>query len=322
MAAYTVDTDGVSGTYATLNAAFAALSDTTLTENSTIDCYASTGVADTTTIAGTNFNTTTNYRMTVIGHTGYKLAMSDASKLYVNPTTNTYYQNITFQNVAIEKASMTASYQMLIHLGTGNRYGQIRFIDCNIWGISSATYRDRIFSIDAGSTYGTTIVVKGCTITSRCTYSSPANTIFYHYENIPCYIYNNTIKGYTASYTAASAAIYKNNLVKIIGTGGGTVSTLSDYNVFNIAFTFGGANDHASHTFSFVDENAFDYHLLSSDTGAIGFGVAMGSDSYYPYTTDKDGISYASPPACGAYEYSTGGFLPVFNKRVNTLLRR
>jgi len=156
MATLTVDTDGESGTYATLADAIAALPNP-FTENMTITCAASTGVADTAE-PSINIDTTTDYRLTIIGSSSYILETSGADHLEIVYTSGDY-QNVTLKNLNITKAagSATANYQYLVGLGTaaGLRLGRVIIDSCNFVGDTSigSTYRDRFLYLNLNTSY-------------------------------------------------------------------------------------------------------------------------------------------------------------------------
>ena len=95
-------------------------------------------------------------------------------------------------------------------------------------------------------------------------------------------LYNNTFVDceYIHKSTGSALAVFKNNLIK--GSTSGifdTVSSSSDYNATD-GSTFGAGystntNDRVSQTFTFANEASDNFHLGSSDTGALDFGVDL-----------------------------------------------
>lgn len=299
MANYYVDTDGVSQTYASLAAALAALSGN-FTEDCSIDCYASTGVADTTAPGTLAFNTTSGFRLTITGHAGYSFKPAGSAKWTLAPSSNTYYGNITIRGVAFEKTGMTANYQSILQVST-YRYGQIRLLGNTFLGQDvGSTYRDRLIDINIDPAYSATIVIANNVIIGRSTSASTANTLIYSTLLGNAYIYANTLKGYCTNNANANT-VWKDNVIKTTYTSA-AVNAESDYNMFSGAFTFGGAHDQQGRTFSFVDESNFDFHLSPSDTGAKNAGISLSGDSLYPVTTDADGVTREDPPDAGAFE--------------------
>lgn len=279
----TVDTDGVSGDYATLDAALEALPNP-LTNNVHIECYASTGTADSTAISRVLY-TTAEYRVTVIGHSGYKYAPAGASKLTLTYALDSFH-NITFQNVVFEKPSMAADYNGLVMINT-LRDGTVIFDRCYFLGAVSA-YRDRLVELHNTVGYNAMTIFSNCRFISRSTSTNSVSAAIFHYTNLPAYFYNCLIVGRKAWYTAADLAIYKNCLIKTI-VAGEAVSTSCDYNSFSGAFSTGGAHDRQEQTFSFADEGGLDFHLAAGDTGAKDWGVDLSGDSIFPVTIDADG---------------------------------
>ncbi|HTM84559.1 MAG TPA: hypothetical protein VL179_06580, partial [Mycobacterium sp.] len=62
-----------------------------------------------------------------------------------------------------------------------------------------------------------------------------------------------------------------------------------------------------SKTFTFVSSGTGDYHLDTSDLGAIGAGTDLTADSSNPFSDDFDGEARVAPWDSGADQASTGG---------------
>lgn len=295
-----VDTDGVSQSYASLAAALASLP-ATFTEDNYIYCAASTGVADTTAIPTAAYNTTANYRLYVVGSSGYKLSFSNADRWTLTNSDITNYMNITVTGVNFEKSAQSASYQQILFI-SALRNGSMRFVGCSFLGANvGTTWRDRIIELDCNPTYDFRVIFANNTFVGRSTSASIANCIVWNLQQTKACFYFNTVKGYKASGTANANAVWKDNIIKTTVTSD-SVATTSDYNMHSGAFTMGGTNDEQGRTFVFVDEAGFDFHLDSSDTGAQDAGVSLASDAHYALTDDYDGVTRGDPPDCGAHE--------------------
>ena len=89
------------------------------------------------------------------------------------------------------------------------------------------------------------------------------------------------------------------------------------------------SNNRQGQTFTFVSST--DFHLQSSDTGALGYGLNLYNDSYFAFQTDFEGQDRGGSGAqwdIGADEYAaaTSGSLPPWmlqrnRRRLNILLR-
>jgi hypothetical protein len=122
-----------------------------------------------------------------------------------------------------------------------------------------------------------------------------------------------------AIYLSSSVVHYiKNNLVKI-ASGGSSFSGLTDndancdYNFISENYNDPACGSHGGYnkTFTFVDEAGDDFHLASTDTGAIDVGNTYSS----LYTDDIDGVTRSGTWDVGADEYvaaAAGTPIPVF----------
>ena len=304
MITITVDTDGTSGDYSTLSAALASLS-VPLTEDVTINCSASTDAKDTTAVT-CDQDTTEDYRLYIIGDGDYILSLSDADSCIVDyDDSGECHNNVTFDNVRFEKASMSANYQSVLQINSP-RDGQIIVKNCTFIGVDSNTYRDRMIIINANSSYNATAVFVNNLIIGLNTNTNGASACIYHQSTRPVYMYNNTIVGRQCNFGSQANALYINNIINT-SVSNYTVSTSSDYNMFSGAFDFGGDNDEQEVTFDFENTATFDYHLTADDTGAKDKGTDLSSDDNYAFSTDKDGDTRSGTWDVGAYEYTSGG---------------
>ena len=305
MALFTVDTDGVSGSYSSLTAALGALPDP-FTEDNTITLDASTAVKDTTNASGIIIDTTTNYRLYIIGSDDYIYSPANGDFLGFDHSFANFY-HITIDGVNFEKPSQTASWQRCLDF-LNMRDGDIIVKNSQFIGDSGITNVERLVNLEAHTAGNVTysFINNVFKIQGSSTHSTTACVS--HTVDRPVYMYNNTFSGYRANNTNAVNALYINNIINTT-VAGFTVSTSSDYNMFSGAFDFGGTNDEQSQTFTFVDAGNDDYHLQSSDTGARGKGTDLSADGNFPFDYDKDGNTRSAWDA-GAYEFvsSAGGF--------------
>lgn len=87
----------------------------------------------------------------------------------------------------------------------------------------------------------------------------------------------------------------------------GGLSAGSEYNASNDG-TATSPNSRINQTFTFVDATGGDYHLTAGDTGAKDFGTDLSADASWPFSTDFDGQTRATPWDIGADEVvGTGG---------------
>jgi hypothetical protein len=110
-----------------------------------------------------------------------------------------------------------------------------------------------------------------------------------------CYI---NIKD-TIIFNQSLQSIYP-SLVK--NTSVNYVSTNDSYGVL-----FGGTGNRANQSFGFTDWKNGDFHLLSTDTGALNLGTDLSSDGNYSFTTDIDGQTRTGTWDIGCDEIITTG---------------
>jgi hypothetical protein len=126
-------------------------------------------------------------------------------------------------------------------------------------------------------------------------------------------IYNLTILNCGLGMSSyGSTLLAKNCLVSSCTTpAGGTFRAGTDYNATNQAvmgYTVtgeGNINDHVSHTFTFL--GADDFHLASTDVGAINLGVSDPGSGLF--SDDIDGQTRGATWDIGADEYVAGGYM-------------
>src|SRR3989339_894726 len=128
------------------------------------------------------------------------------------------------------------------------------------------------------------------------------------YSSEITYIYNNTIMG-NGSYGVwlwrygsgtTHSAILKNNICHANASGdyyANATTGTSTYDLFNCISTdgtaddFGGSGNVVSTTLEFKDSTNNDFHLNINDAPAVDNGLSLAADTYYPFSTDIDGVS-------------------------------
>lgn len=313
MANYTVDTDGTSGDYSSLSACVNAIEAAgTMTENHTVTCYASTSVNDSTPVVFDGLNTG-GYRLTITsGDSNYKLRCdtSTAPPLEVDLGFGDE-GNITLEALNIVAYGHDGNYQNALTLGS-SRSGEVRVIGCTIESESHSNREEVVYFGFDSDTYGSSIVFVNNLVISRSSSTSSVSRVFELNFTPDVYIYNNTIIGdstgtpaiYYSGSTEDDNSVWYNNLISDCSAPyDGLSPGTADYNVTDGAWDLGGTNDLQSRTFTFVGGG--DYHLDSSDTGAMDNGTDLSSDSNYSFSDDIDGDT-RSDWDCGADEYSSG----------------
>jgi hypothetical protein len=66
-------------------------------------------------------------------------------------------------------------------------------------------------------------------------------------------------------------------------------------------------------TLSFANSGSGDFRLASSDTAAIGSGLNLSADSYYPFSTDINGTTRTGAWDVGAFDYISAGIPTTVN---------
>ena len=123
--------------------------------------------------------------------------------------------------------------------------------------------------------------------------------------------YNNTFCNCAIgiSFIGTSSCVAKNNLLTNSDApcsetfGAGTDYNVTEDSSLGYTVTGGGnSHDHVSHTFTFIDSGAKNFHLSSSDVGAIGFGVSDPGSGLF--SNDIDGTSRTGSWDCGADQHA------------------
>jgi len=123
--------------------------------------------------------------------------------------------------------------------------------------------------------------------------------------------YNNTFHNCGTGIkdgAASGTSIAINNLFSTCTTNAsGTFAAPTDYNATDdasIGYTVtgsGNTHDHVSHTFTFANEGGDNFHLASTDVGAIDLGVSDPGSGLF--SDDIDGVARGATWDIGADEY-------------------
>jgi hypothetical protein len=129
-----------------------------------------------------------------------------------------------------------------------------------------------------------------------------ADSRIYNCTVIDCNTSNNGYRGglgMDGNSAVVKNCLAKGNLIKDLYQGAG-----SDYNASGDA-SAAGAHSHTNHTFTFVLEASDDFHLASTDVGAIDLGVADPGSGLF--SDDIDGVVRGATWDIGADEYVAAG---------------
>lgn len=301
--------------YASLQEAFAYLSTIgDLSDDYTIYCEGS--AADTTPITSWDFSSSTGKRVLVTcaagkrhggkwNDTKYRLEITNAHVFY-----NQYSNNITLEYIQAKLTVTNGSTYNIFRLATANNIGDYgidhRLLNCIAWGVRTSGY---IYGYIDSNPYGTgtqkcvrvNCIAYGCLNGFNSAWDAD------HLKNYNCTAYGNTY-----NYVDAQACKNCISATPLAGAGYGFVSTGSkdNYNNASDDNTAPGIDYRRAQTFSFVDAANGDFHLQSTDAGAIGYGKNLYNDSFYPFQTDIDGQDRGGSGAqwdIGADEYVAGG---------------
>lgn len=318
MALYTVDTDGVSGDHASLDAAVSAIIGLgTMTEDHTITCYASTGVEDSAAVSFSLLDTS-SYRLTIQrGDANYVLRTTGTTMGLSREQGHTY--NITVDGLRLVRHGQTGDYASVVSLYAA-RAGLTIFSRCTI-ETEAHSFREEMISVRCDGAYSHQGIFVNCVVISRGSSGSPASRVFEIDSGSDVGIYNCTIvaagAGEPSAYYSPSdigdddnARMFNNLFVgcqdpsRTPGAG--------DYNATDAAWTLGGAHDRSSQTFSFVGSGDDPYMLEADDTGALDHGTDLSADAVYPFSVDKLGTERPQGSAwdIGAFERAVALPLP------------
>jgi hypothetical protein len=277
MTTITVDTDGVSGDYSSLNAAVAALPNP-LTDDYTIELSATTSVADTTPVT---INVTPGvYTLTLIPASGQKHGGTFNASIYYGQAEEfltIQSGGVVIDGVQFRQATCTSTYRELITVAQSS--GDTVIKNCILTTVSPSSRCSAIWSnAPQGDVYLVNNLIYGWDSADNKGYWIYSSGLVDEYH----YIYNCTFVDCTWSIRPETI-LEEYVIAKNTGVAG------------NWEQSFGDAS-HPMTTEScseldpvFVDSLNRDYHLDLSDTVWKQNGQDLSSDSVYPVTTDYEG---------------------------------
>jgi len=304
MAIITVDTDGVSGDFASLSAAVASLP-ATLTEDVTITCAASTGAADTT-VVDTRTITTNGFTLLITAAAGHEAVMPwDASRYRLEVSASGATVIFLADRVVLQKLQVRNS-------ASGNGTTTV-FMD------PGATC-DRVFS-RAGA---------GFSSASQC-FKGTDYAPSLAFTCLSCVAWNDEIGGVSGGYVlSGSVNAHIKNCTAIGGDRGfifnrtshiakncvafdQVTAGFSNSSAWDAAANFNGSwdtsapgtNSLQSIADPFVDLAGGDFHR--TDTSAlVDAGEDLSADATDPVTVDFDSLTWSAPWDIGATSTATG----------------
>lgn len=129
------------------------------------------------------------------------------------------------------------------------------------------------------------------------------------------YVYNNTIANCRTGFAGSTRTILKNNIGynNTYDYSGSVGAASSTNNLSKDASAPAYNTYYTNKTLTFVNATigaTSDFHLVTSDTDAIGKGTNLSADSILPFSTDIDGVARGTTWDIGADQY-VGGVLYV-----------
>ena len=224
---------------------------------------------------------------------------------------------VRIRHLICETKSSTTSAQcgiFIVNIASG---GSAIYVENNIIkGHGNATYLQ--FGLYVGDSDATVYLSNNVIFNISAHHSASTGVFVSSCAN--AYIYNCTIDGNDCAYgykvdggtVALKNCIGTNTFTKDFYKSAGTVVGTNCSSQDDTSDDYGGSGNKINQTFTFVDAAHGDYHLASTDTGAIDFGLDLSADGSYPISTDIDGITRSGTWSIGADEYvptivGTGG---------------
>src|SRR6185503_2643929 len=300
----------------------------TLTDATTIHLAASTGVADTQTVASTPWDMTTsatNYLL-IQGNnrTGkYQTAAPYYRMEVTNPVTGTIYNNIPchwrIDGVQIKVTCTGGGSDIGFKSTNANQTAtdiDCRISNCICWGVVPSGSTIRLETRwQAPGANGRNRVWNCLAIDCTTGFNNDFGPTNVASVTSPGEFYNCTADGCSFSYVE-DADMKVINCLSAAATSIGFVGTFvtgSDYHAEDDGNGAPGAHSRTLQTFTFVNAAADDFHLAATDAGARDFGTADPSGGIF--LDDVDGQTRVAPWDIGFDEYvaavraSSGGLL-------------
>jgi len=295
--------------------------DITGTGNSIVNCAGSTVDATKCTIAGWVMDAT--HYIEIIGDWDAATDLKYTTSKYhlVVPNLSGYdgmidigceYSYVRIHNLQIYNSDVDTDGVAAIELPSIIGYADIRIYDNCLRGNDDPDWYDYGFWLQPAGATDTFVYIYNNWIYNWGDSNNSRGAFWINPDsaNERIYIENNTLVDNTAGIVINDGNVVTlNNIVKGSGNTlayielGGTHT--QDYNMTDGTDVTGqGANSHTEHTFSFVDEANGDFHLQSTDTGAINLATETVNSGY---TTDIDNVARGANWDCGADQYVAGG---------------
>ncbi len=300
MAIFTVDTDGVTGDYSGLDAAINGIGD--LTENDTINCQASTGVADTTVITiDVNMN---GYTLTINGEGMSSTLGLDTAKYRIVTTgqgdrgaidiTASGGGEIVINELQIDSNATTHGHGIKISSGTTDVTLSKTYI--------RLTRAGAYFNYGLETTIVHTLKVSNCVFVIDGGTPTNANQTAIQFNNGSAvgYVYNNTFSNWYHALNEAAGTLNATN-------DGAVDSVSTDFNITNGSTA---TNSGATPTFS------SGFLLASGDATWKDAGTDLSGDVNLAVTDDALGNARSGSYDIGAHEFiAVGGGIVVLRRR-------
>lgn len=315
MANKTVTVKSSGGDYTSLNAALAGESTnlvSTLDGILTIECYT---INDTTQVdTGTGYTTDSSHYINITVPTAERHdGKWNTSKYRISLTSNAdYYYGFTIS----ENYTRVTGIQETLNAGSYSNNRAIFISASNVL-------------IDSYIVKGAGTALIGIDFADACEYCSIRNSLAYDCptkgfslsssNNNRTSALNCTAQNCGIGFTSPYNAGYVVNCLAASCTTGFTdefYNSSCSNNASSNAYA-PGTDSHTSHTFTFVDVDNDDFHLASSDTGAIDLGTSLSGT----FTTDIDGETRSGTWDIGADEYVAAGAssIPLFDYYFNNM---
>jgi hypothetical protein len=240
--------------------------------------------------------------------TKYILQVSNACCLQIED------EFIRLTGVQIETVTPGANGKSCVNYTGVTNDNDIRFKKCIFKGHAHATYTQNLVGALTGTRFGLTLI--NCVFWNLAAITGNNALYGFMSDTADSYIYNCTFSGGQYGVRSVSGHTYAKN---VIATGtsdadfyqGGTGvlhcnycasedATADDRDADGVS-----GNNHINHTFTFVDAASGDFHLGSTDTGAIDLGTDL-SAATPAVTDDIDGVARSGTWDIGADEYASG----------------
>lgn len=297
MATIIVDTDGVSGDYATIREAIVSLPNP-LTEDTTIHCQATTDVVEF--VGGDGYISsayppdTGVYTLTITRDSAYRVEYVRRPPFRMSANSGTYVFDLYWVSKEISPGLHVAGYPILDVIRGSVVVSGVFLNEGDGFVINAYTedfYEETTIRIENAILANT--LVPGTSATIVGDIEGPK------LEVVNCLLYNN----------AASTPVMIANLTRFTNCSFVDIDVVlgssdSDYNssdtTFDLSMT--GTHNRENQTFTFFDQNNSDFRLSTSDTAARGRGIGPDLDSLVP-TTDVEGVTrYGTLCNIGPYE--------------------